>query len=151
MRRTKAAAWILIAAFLLSAVTVPTRAASSSEIKKQIAVLKEQKSEIEKQITRVKAEYQENKDEIGDLIARKKELDQEVNLLAAGIRNLNEQISAYSVLIADKQEELDEAQGRYEDLKERSSFASAPWRRKELSATGRCSSRQRAFRTCWTG
>ena len=122
MKRSKTVAWVLLAAVLLSAVTVPARAASSSEIKKQIAMLKEQKSEIEKQITQVKAEYQENKDEIGDLIARKKELDQEVNLLAAGIRNLNEQIGAYSVLIADKQEELDEAQGRYEDLRQRSNL-----------------------------
>ena len=120
MRRRKAAAWILIAAFLLAGVTVPARAASSSEIRKQIQALQEQKKEIETQIAQVKAEYQGNRDEIGELMARKQVLDQEVNLLAAGIRNLNEQILAYSVLIADKQEELDQAQERYEDLRERS-------------------------------
>ncbi len=120
MRRRKAAAWILIAAFLLALVTVPARAASSSEIRKQIQALQEQKKEIETQIARVKAEYQGNRDEIGELMARKQVLDQEVNLLAAGIRNLNEQILAYSVLIADKQEELDRAQERYEDLREQS-------------------------------
>ena len=120
MRRRKAAAWILIAAFLLAGVTVPARAASSSEIRKQIQALQDQKKEIETQIAQVKAEYQGNQDEIGELMARKQVLDQEVNLLAAGIRNLNEQILAYSVLIADKQEELDQAQERYEDLRERS-------------------------------
>ena len=120
MRRRKAAAWILIAAFLLAWVTVPARAASSSEIRKQIQALQEQKKEIETQIAQVKAEYQGNQDEIGELMARKQVLDQEVNLLAAGIRNLNEQILSYSVLIADKQEELDRAQERYEDLRERS-------------------------------
>ena len=120
MRRRKAAAWILIAAFLLAWVTVPARAASSSEIRKQIQALQEQKKEIEAQIAQVKADYQGNQDEIGELMARKQVLDQEVNLLAAGIRNLNEQILAYSVLIADKQEELDQAQERYEDLRERS-------------------------------
>ncbi|MCI6957487.1 MAG: peptidoglycan DD-metalloendopeptidase family protein, partial [Clostridiales bacterium] len=120
MRRRKAAAWILIAAFLLAWVTVPARAASSSEIRKQIQALQEQKKEIETQIAQVKAEYQGNRDEIGELMARKQVLDQEVNLLAAGIRNLNEQILAYSVLIADKQEELDRAQERYEDLREQS-------------------------------
>ena len=120
MRRRKAAAWILIAAFLLAGVTVPARAASSSEIRKQIQALQEQKKEIEAQIAQVKADYQGNQDEIGELMARKQVLDQEVNLLAAGIRNLNEQILAYSVLIADKQEELDQAQERYEDLRERS-------------------------------
>ena len=120
MRRRKAAAWILIAAFLLAGVTVPARAASSSEIRKQIQALQEQKKEIEAQIAQVKADYQGNQDEIGELMARKQVLDQEVNLLAAGIRNLNEQILSYSVLIADKQEELDQAQERYEDLREQS-------------------------------
>ena len=43
-----------------------------------------------------------------------------INLLAAQIRNINEQISAYNVLIADKQEELDAAQSRYDELNEQS-------------------------------
>ena len=122
MRRRKAAAWILIAAFLMAGVTVPAWAASSSEIRKQIQALQEQKKEIETQIAQVRAEYQGNRDEIGELMARKQALDQEVNLLAAGIRNLNEQILSYSVLIADKQEELDQAQERYEELRERSNL-----------------------------
>ena len=122
MRRRKAAAWILIAAFLLAWVTVPARAASSSEIRKQIQALQEQKKEIEAQIAQVKAEYQGNQDEIGEIFVRKQALDQEVNLLAAGIRNLNEQILSYSVLIADKQEQLEEAQGRYEQLRQQSNL-----------------------------
>lgn len=120
MKRTKTAVWILIAAFLLAGAAVPARAESSSEIRKQIQALQAQKKEIEAQLAQVKAEYQGNQDEIGELIARKQELDQEVNLLAAGIRNLNEQILSYSVLIADKQEELEDALGRYEELRERS-------------------------------
>lgn len=109
---------ILTAALLMTA--PQARGASSSEINKQLQELKEQKAEIERQITRVKAEYQRNEDEIKDLLARKRETDQEVNLLCAGIRNLNEQILAYGALIADKQEELDQAQGRYDDLNARS-------------------------------
>ena len=120
MKRTKTAVWILIAVFLLAGAAVPARAESSSEIRKQIQALQEQKKEIEAQLAQVKAEYQGNRDEIGELIARKQELDQEVNLLAAGIRNLNEQILSYSVLIADKQEELEDALGQYEELRERS-------------------------------
>ena len=122
MRWTKAAVWILIAAFLLAFAVVPARAESSSEISKQIQALQEQKKEIEAQIARVKAEYQGNQDEIGEIFARKQALDQEVNLLAAGIRNLNEQILSYSVLIADKQEQLEEAQGRYEQLRQQSNL-----------------------------
>ena len=122
MRWTKAAVWILIAAFLLAFAVVPARAESSSEISKQRQALQEQKKESEALIARVKVEYQGNQDEIGEIFARKQALDQEVNLLAAGIRNLNEQILSYSVLIADKQEQLEEAQGRYEQLRQQSNL-----------------------------
>ena len=122
MRWTKAVVWILIAVFLLAFAVVPARAESSSEISKQIQALQEQKKEIEAQIAQVKAEYQGNQDEIGEIFVRKQALDQEVNLLAAGIRNLNEQILSYSVLIADKQEQLEEAQGRYEQLRQQSNL-----------------------------
>ena len=122
MRWTKAVVWILIAVFLLAFAVVPARAESSSEISKQIQALQEQKKEIEAQIAQVKAEYQGNQDEIGEIFVRKQALDQEVNLLAAGIRNLNEQILSYSVLIADKQEQLEDAQGRYEQLRQQSNL-----------------------------
>ncbi len=122
MRWTKAVVWILIAVFLLAFAVVPARAESSSEISKQIQALQDQKKEIEAQIAQVKAEYQGNQDEIGEIFVRKQALDQEVNLLAAGIRNLNEQILSYSVLIADKQEQLEDAQGRYEQLRQQSNL-----------------------------
>lgn len=107
-------------AVLFSLFPVGAHATSSSEIQKQINALKEQKNEIESQIEEVKAEYQKNEDEIVDIIAQKNVIDQEINLLAAQVRNINEQISAYIVLIADKQEELDIAQSRYEELHEQS-------------------------------
>lgn len=107
-------------AVLFSLFPVGAHATSSSEIQKQINALKEQKNEIESQIEKVKAEYQKNEDEIVDIIAQKNVIDQEINLLAAQVRNINEQISAYNVLIADKQEELDIAQSRYEELHEQS-------------------------------
>lgn len=110
----------LAVAVLFSLFPVGAYATSSSEIQKQINALKEQKNQIESQIEEVKAEYQKNEDEIADIIAQKNVIDQEINLLAAQIRNINEQISAYNVLIADKQEELDAAQSRYEELHEQS-------------------------------
>ena len=107
-------------AVLFSLFPVGAHAASSSEIQKQINALKEQKNEIGSQIEEVKAQYQKHEDEIVDIIAQKNIIDQEINLLAAQIRNINEQISAYNVLIADKQEELDAAQSRYDELNEQS-------------------------------
>ena len=109
---------VLIVLLLLQLIPFSADAASSSEIKRQIDALKEQKEEIESQIEEVKAQYQQNENEIADIIARKNVIDQEINLLAAQIRNIDEQISAYNVLIADKQDELDAAQTRYNELSE---------------------------------
>ena len=58
--------------FLISVIgiiPIQTDAASSSEIRKQINVLKEQKSEIEDRIKEVQAQYQANEDEIADITA----------------------------------------------------------------------------------
>ena len=110
---------ILVLSLLLS--LLPTRASAalaSSEIRNQINDLKEQQKDIQRQIKDVKSQYKENEDEIADIIARKNVIDQEIGLLHTEIININEQISAYNVLIADKQDELDVAEDRYEELNE---------------------------------
>ena len=97
---------------------VPAQALSSSEIRSQINALKEEKAAIQDQIAEVQAQYEENENEIADIIAKKNVIDQELQLLYAQITNINEQISAYNVLIADKQDELDTAETRYQTLNE---------------------------------
>ncbi|MDO5400734.1 MAG: peptidoglycan DD-metalloendopeptidase family protein [Eubacteriales bacterium] len=98
---------------------LPTKAyASSSEIRKQINQLKKEKEELKGQMDEVKEQYKENEDEIQDILARKSVIEQEVQLLSEEITNINAQISAYNILIADKQDELDNAEGRYEALNE---------------------------------
>ena len=113
-------AGIMAAVMLLTLIIglLPTRAsaASSSEIRKQINELKAQKQEIEDQIAQVQADYQKNEDELFDIVARKNVIDQEIGLLSAQIININEQISAFNILIADKQDELDNAQARFDQL-----------------------------------
>ena len=116
-------AGVMAAVMLLTliAALLPTRAsaASSSEIRTQINELKKEKEAIQDQIDEVKAQYKANEDEIADIVARKNVIDQEIGLLSAQIRNINEQISAFNVLIADKQDELDNAQARYDELNEK--------------------------------
>ena len=112
-------AGIMAAIMLLSLIAsiVPVaRAASSSEIRKQINELKEQKKEIEDQIKEVKDQYKQNENELLDIVDRKNAIDQEIGLLHAQIRNINEQLSAFNILIADKQDELDSAEERFEAL-----------------------------------
>lgn len=109
---------IMLLTLIIGLIPTPASAYSSSEIRKQINELKKQKSEIEAQIKDVKEQYKENENEIADIVARKNVIDQEIGLLKTQILNINEQISAFNVLIADKQDELDHAEDRYNDLNE---------------------------------
>lgn len=97
---------------------VPERvqAASSGEIKAQINQLESEQAELEAQIEMLEQSLLENLDQIEDTVAQKKTLDEQIFLLHEQIANINEQISSYSVLIADQQDELDDAEARYTQL-----------------------------------
>lgn len=113
-------AGVMAAIMLLSLILslIPTRvgAASSSEIKKQIAALQNEKKEIDAQLKEAKSHLKENTNEIRGIVAQKDAIDQEVQLLHQQIFNINQQVATYALLIADKQDELDEATVRLEEL-----------------------------------
>lgn len=109
---------VMVLTLVLSLIPTKASAASSSEIRKQINQLKEEKEALKDKIAEVQAQYEENENEIADIIAKKNVIDQEIQLLSTQITNINEQIKAFNVLIADKQDELDHAQERYEQLNE---------------------------------
>lgn len=111
-------AGIMLLTLIVGLIPRPASAASSSEIRKQINELKEQKKDIQNQIKEVQEQYEQNEDEIKDIISRKNVIDQEIQLLSSQLLNINEQISAFNVLIADKQDELDNAEDRYQELNE---------------------------------
>ena len=111
-------AGIMLLTLILSLIPTRAYAASSSEIRKQINSLKDQKTELQSQIKDLKAQYESNKDDISDIVAKKNLIDQEIGNLHAQVDNINEQITAYGVLIADKQDELDNAQEHYDTLNE---------------------------------
>lgn len=143
---------IMLLTLIFSILPMRAAAASSSEIRKQINALQENRKDIKTQISDLQTQYQQTSDDIADIVARKNVIDQEIGLLHTEIININEQISAYSVLIADQQEELDKAQDRYDELNRRLPRpAFRPWRRKEPSAIGRFFSRQKTFLTFLTG
>ena len=107
---------VLLLTLLMSILPTFAGAVSSSEIRKQIIALQQERKEVQNQIADVKNQYKENENEIADLIAQKNVVDQEIQLLNTQIININEQISAYNLLIADKQDELDTAEDRLETL-----------------------------------
>lgn len=109
-------AGILLLTLILGLLPTRANAMSSSEIRSQINALKQEKNAIAAEIKAVKEQYKQNEDEISDIVARKNVIDQEIGLLNTQIININEQISAFNVLIADKQDELDHAEERYQEL-----------------------------------
>jgi len=105
----------LFSAFLavvltLGALPLGAAAATSAEIQKQIDNLKNQNKEIQKQIDAIQGQYDANFNEMEDIVAQKEAIDQEITLLNTKIETTNQQITAYGQLIADTQDELDEAE-----------------------------------------
>lgn len=107
---------VMLLMLLLSILPTKAAAASSSEIRKQINSLQQDREDLKDQMAELQSQYEATSDEIADIVARKNVIDQEIGLLHTEIININEQISAYSVLIADQQEELDAAEDRFEEL-----------------------------------
>ncbi len=99
---------------------------SSDEIRDQIAEMeKENESikadmdEINDMLEDLEKDQAENRDQIENLVAQKALIDQQVGLLHAQVLIMNEQIAAFNVLIADKQEELEEAEARLQALNDK--------------------------------
>ena len=118
----------VIAVLLSLALVLPTvvtmlppgaSAASSSTLKEQLKDLQAQKNEISAQLKELESQQSENLADMESVINQKNVIDQQVALLHAEIANVNEQITAYSLLIADKQVELEEAQKRLQELNEK--------------------------------
>lgn len=107
---------MMLLSLILSLIPHSAYAASSSEIKKQIEALKEEKKEIDAQLKEIKGQFDANEDEIEGIVAQKNAIDQEIQLLHQQIDNINQQVVTYALLIADKQDELDDANTRLEEL-----------------------------------
>ena len=109
---------VMVLTLVLSILPTQANAASSSEIRKQINAKKEELAQIKEKIQQVQEEYEQNQNEILDIINQKNVIDQEIQLLNEQLLNINDQIKAFNILIADKQDELDTAEDRFNDLNE---------------------------------
>ena len=112
-------AGLLAIALCVSLMPVQAQAASSSEIRQQIKEMKKEAEEAKKELEEIRSQYRDNMNEMEDLVAQKNLIDQEISILNDQVRNINTQIAAYALLIADKQDELDEAQARLVELSQK--------------------------------
>lgn len=110
---------VMLLGLLISIFPRPVSAASSSEIQSQIDELESQQTDIQSQIDDLEAQIQENLEDMQDTVEQKLRIDQQIFLLNQQIDNLNDQIRSYGVLIADKQDELDDARERYQTLSDK--------------------------------
>lgn len=106
---------IMILAIILGALP-KAHAATSSEIKDQITNMEKEQQEMQAQIDALKGQQKENLTEIKDIVNEKSLVEQQAGILQAQIDMKNQEIAAYALLIADKQEELDEAEARLTEL-----------------------------------
>lgn len=113
-------AGLMVAVMLLGLIVgiLPSNAGaySSNELKDQLEDLQSQKDAITSQIKELEKQQNANRESMEDIMQQKAVIEQQVALLQDEITNVNTQIASYSLLIADKQDELEEAQLRLEDL-----------------------------------
>ncbi len=112
-------ALLLVVAAVFGMMPTEAEAASSSEIKKQINEMKAQQKELKEEYKELQSQFKENENEIINLVNQKNQIDQEIRLITEQMAVINRQISAFNLLIADKQDELDEAETRLDELNEK--------------------------------
>ena len=112
-------ACLLAAVVAFSMVPLRAEAASSGEIREQIKDMKAENKELEAKLKELRGQFQENENEMLNMVAQKDLIDQEIAIITEQIANINHQILSYSILIADKQDELDKAQENLEDLSQK--------------------------------
>ena len=108
----------LVLSLLLGALPVSVFAASSSEIQKELDALEAENKEIQKQINAIQGQYNANFSKMEDIVAKKEAVDQEITLLHSKIETTNAQITAYGQLIADTQDELEDAEAELREMSE---------------------------------
>ena len=100
-----------VASGIFTMLSTPAAAASSSEIKEQLAALDEEKEKLQKEIDSLS-------DDIEDATTKKENLEQQINLTVEEITATSELIEDLNIQIAQKTEELAEAEQALEEQEE---------------------------------
>lgn len=106
-------------ALVLGNLPLAASAATSAEIQKELDALDAQNDELQAQINAIQSKYNDNYSKMSDIVARKEAIDQEIALLTTKIETTNAQITLYSQMIADTQDELDNAEAELRELSEK--------------------------------
>ena len=129
---------VLILGSLVSGALIMTvGAASSKEIEKELIALREEQAELKKQSDALQSSIKDNQAKTQTLVEKKADIDQQMEMSRQSIENLNEQIQQYSLLIAQKQDELEQTEAEEARLTSSTRPACARWRRRAKFPIGR--------------
>lgn len=109
---------LILGSLVSGALVMLVNAASSSEIKSELVKLREQQAEIEARSKELETSINENQSRTKTIVEQKAEIDQQMEISRQKIENLKEQIQQYSLLIAEKQKEVDASVAREESLQQ---------------------------------
>ena len=114
-----ALAALLVFSLLAGIVVMIVSAKTSSEIQAEIDALEEKSNEIAQQREALESEIAENANKTLTTVEEKAQVDQEIELTRQSIEVVSEQIHQFSLLIAEKQAELDELEVEQQAMFER--------------------------------
>ena len=109
-------AGIILLSWVVSILPAVHAEKSSEEIREEITEMEKEQEKLQQEFDRLESQKKENLNDIKDLSEQKMLVEQQVSLLRAKINGINEQIAAYAILVAAKQEELEEMEKRLEEL-----------------------------------
>lgn len=99
----------LLVVSLLFGLVISVFGASSSTIKQQIEDLKKKESAVKEKRSELQSEIKQSEGKELDLVQQKSQIDQQITLVQEEIDIKNDEIRQYNLLIAEKQNELDDA------------------------------------------
>jgi len=92
---------------------------SSAELKQELNKMQEDLKKKQQEVNRIQGQITANQNNMKDVVEQKNLTDQKIFLLQQQVQNISQQITAYNSLIADKQDELDAATARWQELNEK--------------------------------
>lgn len=107
---------VLALAVFADMTPMSVRATETDELQSQIDEVNAERVELAKRMNALKNDIANTDTEIVRIVKEKMIIDQEIGLINQDILLLNQQILSYGMLIADKQDELDAAQARLEEM-----------------------------------
>lgn len=101
-------AGLLALSLILGLVAMIANAAKSDDIQDEIDELESESESLAAEREKIEGEIEKTNDKMLDIANEKAQIDKQIIILEEEIDNVNEQIHSYSLLIAERQAELDE-------------------------------------------